>query len=118
MTDRPSPAKDRVTEQSAAPDRQQRPNPLLRLLRTLSGVAVAGLFVLTGIMAFAAWLTDRDGAPGPSADIVLGHLAVAVLALVAQIVADRSDERPLRGVLAALAALALAATALWVWWWN
>lgn len=94
------------------------PNVLVRALRALSGLAAAGLVVLTGVMAVAAWLTDRDGAPGPGADTVLGHLAVAMLAVGGQIVADRSDDRPLRAVLAVLAVLGLAATALWVWWWN
>jgi len=103
---------------TAPPHRRTAAPPLLRALRALSGVTTAGLVILTAIMAVAAWLTDRDGAPGPGADIVLGHLTVAVLAVAGQVVADRSDERPLRGLVAALAVLLLAATALWIWWWN
>lgn len=101
------------------PDRlAPRVNPGLRLLRALSGAVAAGLVILAGLTAVAAWLTDREGAPGPGTDIVLGHMVVALLAVVAQLTADRSDARPLRAVLAALAVLGLASTALWVWWWN
>lgn len=110
--------KDGVTVLSERREQDPRPNPLLRAGRALSGVAAAGLVVLTGLMAVTAWLTDREGAPGPGTDVVLGHLTIAVLAVIAQVVADRSNERPLRGLIAVLVVLVLAASALWVWWWN
>jgi predicted ribosomally synthesized peptide with SipW-like signal peptide len=90
----------------------------LRVLRGLSGAVAAGLVVLAGATAVAAWFTDREGAPGPGTDIALGHVAIAVLAVAAQVVADRSSGRPVRALLAALVVLGLAGAALWVWWWN
>lgn len=93
-------------------------HPGLRLLRALSGTVAAGLVILAGLTAVAAWLTDRDGAPGPGADIVLGHAVIAVLAVVAQVIADRNGDRPVRALLAVLAVLGLATATLWVWWWN
>jgi predicted ribosomally synthesized peptide with SipW-like signal peptide len=99
--------------------RQEPPLPFpLRALRWLSGVVAAGLVVLAGVTAVSAWFTDRDGAPGPGTDIVLGHLTIALLAVVAQVIADRADDRPIRAVLAVLAVFVLAGAALWVWWWN
>jgi hypothetical protein len=90
----------------------------LRVLRWLSGVVAAGLVILAGVMAVTAWITDRDGAPGPGTDIVLGHLTIAVLAVAVQVVADRAGDRPLRALLASLAVLILAGATLWVWWWS
>jgi hypothetical protein len=97
----------------------EQPPPLaLRVLRWLSGTVAAGLVILACAMAVAAWVTDRDGAPGPGSDIVLGHLTTALLAMVAQVIADRADNRPVRALLAVLAVFVLASATLWVWWWN
>ena len=109
-----------MTPESALRRREGRePLPLpLRMLRWLSGMVVAGLVVLAGVMAVAAWFTDRDGAPGPGTDIVLGHLTIALLAVIAQVIADRADDRPVRALLAVLTVYVLAGATLWVWWWN
>lgn len=107
-----------LTERRRREYQDPRPSAGLRVLRALSGTVAAGLVILAGVMAVAAWFTDRDGAPGPGTDIVLGHAAIAAFAVAAQIVADRSSDRPLRALLAALVVLGLAATTLWVWWWN
>jgi hypothetical protein len=108
-----------MTPASELPGREPPSLPLpLRMLRWLSGVMAAGLVILAGVTAVAAWITDRDGAPGPGTDIVLGHLAIAVLAVAVQVVADRAGDRPLRALLASLAVLVLASATLWVWWWN
>jgi hypothetical protein len=93
-------------------------NPGLRLLRALSGAVAAGLVILAVVTAVAAWIPDRDGAPGPGTDIVLGHAVIALLAVVAQVIADRSRARPVRALLAVLAVVGLATATLWVWWWN
>jgi hypothetical protein len=112
-----------MTSASELPGREPPSLPLrlplpLRLLRWLSGVVAAGLVILAGVMAVAAWITDRDGAPGPGTDIVLGHLTIAVLAVACQVVADRAGDRQVRALLASLAVLVMASATLWVWWWS
>lgn len=101
--------------------RRERWEPLplvLRVLRWLSGTVAAGLVILAGVTAVAAWVTDREGAPGPGTHIVLGHMTTALLAVVAQVIADRAGNRPVRALLAILAVFVLAGSTLWVWWWN
>ena len=108
-----------MTPKSELPGREPPPLPLpLRMLRGLSGVMAAGIVILAAVTAVAAWITDRDGAPGPGTGIVLGHMATALLAVVAQVVADRAGNRPVRALLAVLAVFVLAGTTLWVWWWS
>jgi hypothetical protein len=83
-------------------------------LRGLSGVVTAGLVVLAGAVVGASILAgDR---PGPGAGAITGHIAVAVLAVILQVVAER--RRGAGAILAALATLPLAAATLWFWWWS
>lgn len=110
-----------MTPASALSRGEQWESPLplaLRVLRWVSGTLAAGLVILAGVMAVAAWFTDRESAPGPGTDIVLGHMTIAVLAVAAQVIADRAGNRPVRALLAALAVLVLAGATLWVWWWS
>ena len=59
-----------------------------------------------------AWVRDM---PGPGALMVVGHLAVAVLAVVAQRFVDR--RRGWASVAAVLTVFAVAAAGLWFFWW-
>ncbi|MEK6438110.1 hypothetical protein [Pseudonocardia sp. T1-2H] len=85
-----------------------------RLLRGVSGVLAAGL-VGVAVILLAGWaVTTRTGTAGPGTGMLLGHGAAAVVAVVAQAVADRRRDRT--GVLAAWAAIVLvAAVVAWYW---
>jgi hypothetical protein len=85
-----------------------------RLLRGVSGVLAAGLVGVTVIL-LAGWATTtRTGTAGPGTGMLLGHGAAAVVAVVAQVVADRRRDRA--GVLAAWAAIVLV-SAVVAWYW-
>ncbi|PXY19884.1 hypothetical protein BAY59_33030 [Prauserella coralliicola] len=86
-----------------------------RWWRGLTGSLAAGLVVLAlfvlGVQV-VSWLGDAEG---PGLVSVLGHLAGAALAVIAQLVVDRRRGR-LAGV-AALCVLAIAGGVLWLYWW-
>lgn len=85
-----------------------------RLLRGVSGVLSAGLVGLT-VVLLAGWaMTTRTGTAGPGTGMLLGHGAAAVVAVVAQVVADRRRDRT--GVLAAWAAIVLVAAVVAGYW--
>jgi len=86
----------------------------LRALRGLSGTVMVGLVVLAAVVVGAAVFAGSR--PGPGLWVIVGHVAVAVAAVVLQVYADR--RRGLVAVLAAMAVPPLAAAALWFWWWN
>jgi hypothetical protein len=83
--------------------------------RDLSGALAVGMSVLAVIVVVfqvLAWVGDM---PGPGGLAVFGHLAAAVLAVVAQRFADR-----LAGWAAALSVLGVvvvSGAALWLFWW-
>lgn len=83
--------------------------------RELSGALALGISVLAVVvMVFQvlAWVRDM---PGPGIGMVAGHVAAAVLAVVAQRFADRGA-----GWVAAASTLAVAAVSgatLWFFWW-
>ncbi|GAA3846796.1 hypothetical protein GCM10022380_76110 [Amycolatopsis tucumanensis] len=86
-----------------------------RWWRGFTGSLAAGLVALAVLVLGAGLLCAFLDVPGPGAAPMIGHPIAAVLALLAQRVADRS-----RGVVAAVAGvvvLALALTALWTFWW-
>ncbi len=87
---------------------------VLRVLRGVSGSVTVGLVVLAAVVVGAAVFAGSR--PGPGFWTVVGHVAVAVGAVVLQVFADRR-RGPLAG-LAAIAVLPLATTALWFWWWS
>lgn len=85
-----------------------------RLLRGLAGVLAGGMVVLAlGILV--VWVgADRYGLPGPGADVVVGHLVGAAVAVAGQRVADRCPDRT--GTLAAGLVVALVAFVLGFAW--
>ncbi|MDQ3154463.1 MAG: hypothetical protein M3R63_22995 [Actinomycetota bacterium] len=87
-----------------------------RLLRGLSGALAAGLVVLTLVLAVAQWLSPSATVPGPGAATIVGHGVGAVVALLAQAVADRS--RGGRAVAASVVVLAVVVMVLWLGWWR
>ncbi|HEX2298670.1 MAG TPA: hypothetical protein VHH34_09165, partial [Pseudonocardiaceae bacterium] len=79
----------------------------LRALRGFSGVLAGGLVVLAVTVAGAQWLIGSAARPGPGTAFVLGHGTAALIAVVLQVVADRSQGA--RATLAATAVLVLTA---------
>ncbi len=90
--------------------------PGVQLVRGLSGALAAGLVALTLVLAVGQWLSDTATVPGPGADTIAGHGIGAVVAMLAQAVADRS--RGGRAVAASAVVLAVVSAVLWVWWWR
>ncbi|MBW4719313.1 hypothetical protein [Saccharothrix obliqua] len=88
---------------------------LVRVWRGVSGAVAVGLVLLAlaliGVQVYAA----GHDLPGPGVDVVAGHVVAAVLAVVAQVFADRRT-RWVAGVLG-LAVLVLGAGVLWFFWW-
>ena len=84
--------------------------------RELAGALAVGLSVLAIVVVVFQVLGWVRGVPGPGTTMVGGHLVAAVLAVLAQRVADRS-----RGWLAAAAAIAvvvITAVTMWLLWWS
>ncbi|WP_169515733.1 hypothetical protein [Amycolatopsis nigrescens] len=89
--------------------------PSGRWWRGLSGSFAAGLLVLAVVVAGVALVALLNGAPGPGAFSLIGHLVAAVIALFAQRVVDRR-----RGTAAGVAAgvvFADVVAVLLVFWW-
>jgi hypothetical protein len=87
-----------------------------RLLPRISGVVAGGVVMLTAAV-LGAWLIGRvRGFPGPSATLIWGHLAAAVVAVAVQRYADRRAGA--WAALGALAVLAVAAAVLWFEWFR
>jgi uncharacterized membrane-anchored protein len=59
-------------------------------LRAVSGVLAAGMVALVGGLVVAYVVALQEGAPGPGAVTLLVHAVTAVLAVVAQVFADRT----------------------------
>ncbi len=86
------------------------------MLRGLSGMVAAGVVVLAVVVVGAAYVGGNRNFPGPGTEAIVWHLVAAVLAITAQILADRT-----RGAVAAGASLlvvGIAAALLWTQWWG
>jgi hypothetical protein len=82
--------------------------------RGFTGSLAAGLVVLAVVVLGAGVLGLVTGAPGPGLFMLIGHPVVAILALIAQRVADRK-----RGLVAGagmVAVVVLTGLALWLLW--
>jgi hypothetical protein len=82
-----------------------------RRWRGLTGSFAAGLVVLAVVVLGSGVLALSTGAPGPGLLMLIGHPIGAILALVAQRVADRKTG----GVAVGAGAAVLAITAATVW---
>lgn len=87
-----------------------------RRWRGFTGSLAAGLAVLSLVVLGAGLASTLVGAPGPGAAPLIGHPLAAILALVAQRVADRRD-----GKTAGAAGIVIVADVVFVlvffWWW-
>ncbi|EHR49264.1 hypothetical protein SacmaDRAFT_0971 [Saccharomonospora marina XMU15] len=97
------------------PERPTSGRARFRWWRALTGSLAAGLALLALAVLAAEVFGWASGGKGPGAPAVAGHAVGAVLALVAQAVADRSRGRT--AALAGLAVVALVAAVLWLFWW-
>ncbi|MBF6350737.1 MULTISPECIES: hypothetical protein [Nocardia] len=88
----------------------------MKLVRAISGSLAAGLVVLACVVVGAAMIGARRGFPGPGAESVGWHIAVAATAVAAQIYSDR--KRGTATFVVAAFVLGAAALLLWTQWWN
>ena len=85
-----------------------------RVLRGLTGVLAGGLVALL-VALVVAWVVSRNtDMPGPGTATLAWHAVAAVVAVAAQVYADR--HRDGRGLLAAAAVLLTAAALLFFQW--
>jgi hypothetical protein len=85
-----------------------------RWWRGLTGSLAAGLTVLAIAVLVVAGIDLYTGAPGPGAVLLIGHPVAAILALLAQRVADRRNGVPAAG--AGLAVVLFTVSALTLFW--
>ncbi|MEV7091305.1 hypothetical protein AB0M80_00540 [Amycolatopsis sp. NPDC051045] len=102
----------RIEPDAAAPDGSAPPKQRGRWWRGFTGSLAAGLAVLAvGVLAVAG-ICLFTGAPGPGATLLIGHPVAAVLALLAQRVADRRNGPAAVGAGVAVALFAISALTL------
>ncbi|WP_332838682.1 hypothetical protein [Nocardia bovistercoris] len=82
----------------------------------MSGVAAAGVVVLTLVVVVMAVVAGRRGFPGPGGESVALHLAAAVAVIAAQIFADR--HRGFAAFSGSLVVFVCAGLLLWTQWWG
>jgi hypothetical protein len=84
------------------------------VLRSVSGVLAAGMVALVVALVVAYVVALREGSPGPGAATLLVHAATAVVAVVAQVFADRTPGP--RGALVATGVIVVVGAVLTVEW--
>ncbi|WP_410675188.1 hypothetical protein [Amycolatopsis sp. cmx-4-68] len=104
-----SPADDSPASSSASPAKQRG-----RWWRGFTGSLAAGLAVLAIGVLVVAGIDLYTGAPGPGAALLIGHPVAAVLALLAQRVADRRTGAAAAG--GGVAVVLFVASALTLFW--
>lgn len=93
-----------------------RAGPAVRAGRVLSGAATGALLVLAIVVCVAQYLAGDRGFPGPGTESVATHVVGAIVAIVAQVIADR--RRGPKSVLAAFVVIFTASILLFTQWWN
>lgn len=89
---------------------------VVRAARVVSGIATGAVLVLMLVVCGAHYLGGERDFPGPGAESVAAHVAAAVVAVVAQVFADRR-----RGPISVVAAIVVVFTAsilLFTQWWG
>jgi hypothetical protein len=86
------------------------------VVRPLSGVVAAGVFVLTLIVVGTAIVAARREFPGPGGASVTWHLAASAIAVVAQIFSDK--HRGFAAFSGSVVVFLVAGLLLWTQWWN
>ena len=88
----------------------------LRFLRGLSGIVTAGLVVLAIGVGVTQYLGQSRGYPGPGALSVTVHIVAAVVAIVAQRIADH--RRGFAAFLGVIVVFVVTGLVLWTQWWQ
>jgi hypothetical protein len=92
------------------------------LIRTLSGVISGGLVatalavIIIAIMGSAPSLSGMQAFAGPGAESITVHICAALLAVVAQVFADK--RKALTAFVVLVLVTALAGAVLWTQWLN
>ena len=109
-------AADPVSEFTSEPsaERTRHRAPRSGALRVLSGVLAAGMVALVGVLVVAWVIALQAGSPGPGAVTLLAHAVTAVVAVVAQVYADRTAG--VRGALVAFGVVVAVAAVLTAEW--
>lgn len=92
--------------------RGTRRSPLL----VLSGVLAGGLVVLAVALGVAWVVATRTGSPGPAGSFLAWHALAAVVAVVAQVRADRGASTAGGPIVASLVVVAVAVLVLAALW--
>lgn len=101
------------------PDESYGPAPAgrtVRVARVISGIVCGAVLVLTVVVCVATYLAGDRGFPGPGYTSLTVHLAATVVAVVAQVTADRK-----RGAVSLFAAAVVIFTAsilMVTQWWG
>ncbi|HET8992945.1 MAG TPA: hypothetical protein VFN32_04050 [Rhodococcus sp. (in: high G+C Gram-positive bacteria)] len=89
---------------------------VVRVARVVSGIVTGAVLVLMAVVCGAHYLGGDGDFPGPGTESVVAHVVAAVVAVVAQVFADRR-----RGPISVLAAIVVVFTAsilLVTQWWG
>jgi hypothetical protein len=86
----------------------------VRMLRGLSGLLAGGLVALVLALVGAWFLAEQLGVPGPGIPTIAGHAVAAVVAVLAQLQADRRRGAP--ASVAAMVVVLVTAGVLAVQW--
>jgi hypothetical protein len=86
------------------------------LWRGLTGSLAYGLVLLAVGFGVAAIVVRAQAMPGPGAFALTAHAVAALVALIAQRIADRSAG--LRAGVAGMVVVVLAGAVLWLFWWS
>lgn len=97
------------------PTRRRPPSRAGTFARGLAGCLTAGFVVLTLVLVGVDFWSAGNGQQGPGPARLITHLAVSVLALALQRVADRRHDRV--GGLATFGVIVSVVAAIWFWWW-
>ncbi|MCX5043728.1 hypothetical protein OG921_11180 [Aldersonia sp. NBC_00410] len=88
----------------------------MRILRAFTGLLAGGLVVLTLVVIGSAVFGDDHGLAGPGGVSIGGHVIAAIVAVAAQIYADR--KRGLAAFVACLVVLVTTGLLFWTQWWG
>ncbi|MBB5956139.1 hypothetical protein FHS29_002725 [Saccharothrix tamanrassetensis] len=88
---------------------------VLRTWRGVSGAVAVGLVLLALALIGVQVYAGAHDLPGPGVDVVIGHVVAALVAVVAQVFADRRTRWVSAGC--SLAVLVVGAITLWLFWW-
>lgn len=89
---------------------------VVRAARVVSGIVTGAVLVLLFLVCGAHYLGGNRDFPGPGTESVAAHVVAAVVAVVAQVIADRR-----RGPISVVAAIVVVFTAsilLFTQWWG